>query len=392
MPDDGEAMPEVPRDVPRQARERPLVPADATVRGTYRRVHDPLTPTSATLLARYRDCLLVRHRSPRTIEAYQGWAARYLAFLGAGDPRVAGDAGINAYLTSLARAGLSASTQNQAKAALVALHREALGDPAYRGDFVVHAHRPQRLPNVLTGEEVERVLRALPRQLKLPAGLLYASGLRLTECLTLRVKDVDFSYRTLTVRGGKGDKDRVTVLSDALLPGMHRHLARRRAQWARDLRQGIAGSMVPSTYLRKHPGAATAWEWQYVFVATRASADGAGVRRRWHLHESALQRAVPAAARAVGIAKRVTCHTFRHSFATHLLENGYDIRSVQELLGHRDVRTTMLYTHVVQRGGLAVRSPLDSIVGRRGWPRLLPAPRALPRPRWGPGGGESDNP
>ena len=334
------------------------------------------------MLARFRDWLLARHRSPRTIEAYLGWTSRYLAFLGTDEVAAAGDAGINAFLTSLARAGMSASTQNQARAALVSLHRDLLEDPAYGGELVVRATRAERVPDVLARDEVLAVLGRLPRHLKLAAGLLYSSGLRLLECLQLRVKDVDLTYRALTVRGGKGAKDRVTVLSDALVRGMHRHLTRRRAQWARDLSHGIEGSLVPEAYARKHPGAARAWEWQYVFVASRTTVDASGARRRAHLHESQLQRAVPAAARAAGIGKRVTCHTFRHSFATHLLEDGSDIRSVQELLGHRDVRTTMLYTHVIQRGGLGVRSPLDRMVGeggeRRGLPRLLPLPPAPP--------------
>lgn len=382
-----------PRDAAWRVRELPPVPPDAGGRGTYRRVHHPLSTGGVALLSRLRDALLARHRSPRTIEAYLAWAARYLAFLGTDDPAAAGDAGANAYLISLARAGVSASTQNQAKAALVALHREALGDPSYRGDLIVRANRGQHLPSVLTREEVVAVLGALPRPLKLPAALLYSSGLRLMECLELRVKDVDLAYRALTVRCGKGAKDRVTVLSDTLLPGMRRHLARRRAQWQRDLQRGIAGTMVPPAYLRKHPGARRAWEWQYLFAAVRASPDASGVRLRGHLHESLLQRAVPAAARGAGIAKRVTCHTFRHSFATHLLEDGYDIRSVQELLGHRDVRTTMLYTHVIQRGGMGVRSPLDGLVGGR-----RPLPRLLPEVGWRPGfrgrgeGAESDNP
>jgi integron integrase len=353
---------------------------EPSARATYRRLRHPLSPVSAALLARFRNWLLVRHHSPRTIEAYLGWTSRYLAFLGTDEVTVAGDAGINAYLTSLAQAGMSASTQNQARAALVALHRDLLEDPAYRGELVVRATRAQRLPNVLTREEVLAVLGGLPRHLKLAGGLLYASGLRLLECLELRVKDVDLAYRALTVRGGKGAKDRVTVLPDALVPGMRRHLARRRAAWAWDLAHGVEGSLVPPAYGRKHPGAARAWEWQYLFVASRTCEDASGRRRRGHLHETQLQRAVPAAARAAAIGKRVTCHTFRHSFATHLLEDGYDIRSVQELLGHSDVRTTMLYTHVIQRGGLGVRRPGVGGVGGGGRLRGRPLPRLLPLP------------
>jgi integron integrase len=345
---------------------------DQRVDGSRRPARSRRSPARAALLERLRDSLLVRHRSPRTIEAYAAWVDRYLDHSATDHPGALGTRAVNAFLTSLARAGLSASTQSQARAALVALHRDLLGDPAYDDDTVVRAKRPARLPNVLSRAEVIAVLSRLPPRLKLPAGLLYSSGLRLLECLRLRVKDVDFAYRALVVRDGKGAKDRVTVLSDDLVPGMLKHLERRRRMWEAELRQGLGACTVPAGYARKHPGAERSWEWQYLFPASRTVTDGSGVRRRHHMDESLLQRAVPAAARAAGVGKRVTCHTFRHSFATHLLEAGYDIRSVQELLGHRDVRTTMLYTHVVHRGGLAVRSPLDGIVPRRPLPRLLP--------------------
>lgn len=329
-----------------------------------RRSHrQPPSAAAAALLTLYRDWLLVRHRSSRTIESYLGWVARYLQYHGVDDPRPLGGAGVDAFLTALARAGLSASTQNQARAALVCLLRDVLEEVVARGHAVVRAKRPETVPTVLTRSEVMGVLRALPPHLKLPASLLYASGLRLLECLRLRVKDVDLAYRTLTVRGGKGAKDRVTPLADALVPALSRHLARRRASWERDLAQGIDGSMLPPGLRRKYPTAWRQWEWQHVFVATRTLTDADGRRCRHHLHETLLQRAVPQAARAAGLGKRVSCHTFRHSFATHLLEDGYDIRRVQELLGHRDVRTTMIYTHVVQRGGLGVRSPLDGALG-----------------------------
>ena len=356
------------RDVARFVRELPPIAGLDQPRGAAvvpgRRSRARLTAPAAALLGAFRDWLLARHRSPRTIEAYLGWAARYLQFHAIDDPRPLGGAGIDAFLTALARAGLSASTQNQARAALVNLLRDVLSTPVERAEAVIQARRPARVPTVLTREEVLAVLRGLPRHLKLPAGLMYSSGLRLLECLRLRVKDVDLAYRTLTVRGGKGAKDRVTPLAESLRGAVVRHLARRRAQWERDLRHGVDGSTMAAGLRRKFPGAGRLWEWQYVFVATRALTEVDGRRCRHHLHETLLQRAVPAAARAAGLGKRVSCHTLRHSFATHLLEDGYDIRRVQELLGHEDVRTTMIYTHVVQRGGLGVRSPLDGALGR----------------------------
>jgi integron integrase len=315
------------------------------------------------LLSRQRDWLLARRRSPRTIEAYLAWSARYLTFHGTDDPRPFGDAGITQFLTTLAHAGLSASTQNQARAAIVCLLRDVMDELVDQRGLVVRAHRPLHVPTVLTRDEVRSVLRRLPRQLALPAAVLYGSGLRVLECLQLRVKDLDLAYRTVTVRGGKGAKDRVTPLADVLVPALQRHLAHRRRSWECDLAHGVDGSTLPAGLRRKLLGAGRAWAWQYVFSGLRTVTEADGRRCRHHLHETVLQRAVPVAARSAGIAKRVSCHTFRHSFATHLLEAGYDIRRVQELLGHRDVRTTMIYTHVVQRGGLGVRSPLDGPVG-----------------------------
>ena len=329
----------------------------------------PLPPGAAELLQLHRDALLARHFSPRTIEAYLGWTVRFVVHHDTGDPRALralGAAGIDAFLTGLAREGLSASTQNQARAALVHLLRDVLRESIERTQAVVRARRATKVPNVLTREEAMAVLRRLPRRLKLPAGLLYGSGLRLMECLSLRVKDVDLAYRSVTVRGGKGAKDRTTPLAELLVEPLRRHLARRHAAWERDMRAGLDGSTMPPGLRRKLPSAGRAWEWQFVFAASRTLVDAEGRRCRHHLHESVLQRAVPAAARAAGLGKRVSCHTFRHSFATHLLEDGYDIRRVQELLGHRDVRTTMAYLHVMQRGGTGVRSPMDGAMGAGG--------------------------
>ena len=318
--------------------------------------------TDQELLARQRDWLLVRHMSPRTVEAYLGWTRRYLRHVGCRDVRELGVDGVNDFLTALARAGASASTHNQARAALACLIRDILGDVIDRRGLVPQARRDAKQPTVLTRSEALAVLGQLPSRLQLPAALLYGAGLRVTECLQLRVKDVDIPYRCVTIRGGKGDKDRRTPLADYLVPRLERHLAWRRTLWERDAAHMVDGAMLSGGLRPKFASAGQVWPWQYLFPATRVHASADGGLCRAHLHQSALERAVPLAARAAGIAKRVTCHTFRHSFATHLLESGYDIRRVQELLGHRDVRTTMIYTHVVERSGVGVQSPLDRAI------------------------------
>ena len=226
----------------------------------------------------------------------------------------------------------------------------------------LRARKPKRLPTVLTKEEARRVIACLPAgsTLQLMAKLLYGSGLRLMECVRLRVQDLDFAMRTITVRDGKGHQDRVTMLPDSIIPHLQEHLQHVRRIHEQDLANGYGAVYLPDALERKYPNANKEWGWQYIFPADHLSKDPrTGIVRRHHVHESTLQKAVRAAARAAGIDKRVSCHTFRHSFATHLLQDGYDIRTVQELLGHKDVRTTMIYTHVLNRGGLAVRSPLD---------------------------------
>jgi integron integrase len=334
------------------------------------------------LLARQHDWLLARHMSPRTIEAYLGWTRRYLRHADTRDVGALGVDGVNDFLTVLARAGASASTHNQARAALWCLLRDVLGEVVDRRGMIPQARRTTKQPTVLTRAEALAVLQRMPPHLNLPAALLYSSGLRVLECLQLRVKDVDLPYRAVTVRGGKGDKDRRTPLADHLVPKLEQHLAWRRAQWEQDAARGVDGAMLSGGLHRKFTNAGQAWPWQYLFPATRVHDSPDGRRCRGHLHQSVLERAVPEAGKAAGISKRVTCHTFRHSFATHLLEGGYDIRRVQELLGHQDVRTTMIYTHVVERTGLGVRSPLDMAIDE--------ARGARRRPR--PGGGEGRNP
>lgn len=314
------------------------------------------------LLDRYRSAIRVRHLSRRTEEAYVRWVVRYVRYHGLRHPESMGEPEIGAFLSHLATdRNLSASSQNQAASALLFLYREVLGqkEMAWLQD-VVRAKRPQRLPTVLTAEEVRLVLRELTGPNRLVASLLYGSGLRLLEGLTLRVKDVDLRRAEVTIRSGKGNRDRRTMLPRSLVDSVARQIDQVAAQHERDLREDRGWVELPFALDRKYPNAGRDLIWQWIFPATRWYRDAeSGQVRRHHLHESVIQRAVRRAATQAGITRRVTCHTFRHSFATHLLENGYDIRTVQSLLGHQDVRTTMIYTHVLNKGGLGVRSPLD---------------------------------
>ena len=268
---------------------------------------------------------------------------------------------VAAFLSHLAAdRRVSASTQNQACSALLFLYCEVLGRPLPELGSIVRAKRPQRLPVVLTRAEVRTVLDRLNGPCALMAALMYGSGLRLLECCTLRVKDIDFERGQILVRDGKGRHDRVTMLPTALGVRLGAHLALVRAQHQADVRAGAGSVALPDALSAKSPRAAWEWGWQWVFPATRSYVDrSSGLRRRHHLHESVVQRAFKLAVQQAGLTKPASCHTLRHSFATHLLEGGYDIRTIQELLGHRDVATTMVYTHVLNRGGLGVRSPLD---------------------------------
>jgi integron integrase len=314
------------------------------------------------LLDQVRVAIRTRNYSRRTEKAYVGWIRRFILFHGKRHPLDMGPKEVSSFLTHLAvHRHVSASTQNQALSALVFLYREVLGrDVGWLADLV-RAKRPKRLPVVLTRPEVASVLDRLQGVTWLMASLLYGSGLRLLECCCLRVQDIDFGRGEILVRDGKGQKDRRTMLPQSVQPRLRRHLHGVRAQHLRDLRCGRGWVALPDALQRKMPHAGREWSWQWVFPATRSYRDPAsGQWRRHHLHETVLQRAVRQAARKAGISKRVTCHSLRHSFATHLLEDGYDIRTIQELLGHRDVSTTMVYTHVLNRGGRGVRSPLDS--------------------------------
>src|SRR5262245_5947987 len=315
------------------------------------------------LLDRVREALRARHYSRRTEEAYIAWIRRYIFFHGKRHPAEMGAPEITRFLSSLAVGDkVAASTQNQALGALLFLYRDVLELDLPWLDGIVRAKRPQRLPIVLTREEVRAVLQPLTGVPRLMAYLLYGAGLRLLECCRLRVQDMDFSANQIVVRSGKGDKDRVTILPAAVKSALARHLERVRAQHQRDLQYGAGWVELPTALARKYPNAGREWAWQWVFPATRLYVDRATrQKRRHHLHETVVQREVKAAVRKAGLAKRATPHTFRHSFATHLLEDGHDIRTVQELLGHRDVTTTQIYTHVLNRGPAGVRSPADRL-------------------------------
>jgi len=319
------------------------------------------------LLDRVRDAIRTKHYSIRTEEAYVNWIKRFILFHDKRHPQEMEATEIEEFLTHLAvDKKVAASTQNQALSAILFFYQEVLHKDLERPLEAVRAKQPKRLPTVLTKEEVQRVLAAMSGNYQLIARLLYGSGLRLVECLRLRVKDVDFGQHQIIVRDGKVGKDRVTVLPDSLIEPLQKHLRRVEMLHQNDLDDGYGAVYLPDALEQKYPNANCEWIWQYVFPSKSPSKDPrSGVTRRHHLHESAVQRAVRKAAKLAGINKPVSPHTFRHSFATHLLENGYDIRTVQELLGHKDVKTTMVYTHVLNRGGLAVRSPLDEPVGSR---------------------------
>lgn len=317
--------------------------------------------SSPKLLDRVRWHLRVKHYSIRTEQAYVDWIRRFILFHKKRHPDSMGEEEIAAFLSHLAIEGqVAASTQNQALSALLFLYQQVLDRKL---DFIAgveRVRRPAKLPVVFTPAEARGVLARLKSNYRLMAHLLYGSGLRLLECLRLRVKDIDFGYRQITVREGKGMRERVTILPERLCRPLQAHLARVKELHQQDLAFGSGAVYLPSALHRKYPNAARQWSWQYVFPAEKISVDPrSGEKRRHHVAERNLQNAVKDAIRASGMAKAASCHTFRHSFATHLLENGYDIRTVQELLGHKDVATTMIYTHVCNRPGLTVRSPVD---------------------------------
>ncbi len=307
-----------------------------------------------------REAIRVRHYSTRTEQAYVGWARRFILFHNKRHPKDMAEADVAAFLSHLALdLAVSPATQNQALNALSFLYKAVLARPLGDMPGIVRAKRPRKLPTVLTQEEIGRILCRLKGYHWIIGCILYGSGLRLMESVRLRVKDIDFEHGALFIRNAKGGKDRIVTLPSELNVPLERHLASRRTMFERDLLDGVATVYLPYALGRKYPGAAIAWGWQYVFSSTRISRDPrSGSIRRHHIDESGVQRAIRNAAREAGIEKPTSCHTLRHSFATHLLERGMDIRTVQEQLGHADVRTTQIYTHVLMRGGMAVKSPL----------------------------------
>jgi integron integrase len=319
-------------------------------------------PRPRRLLEQLRDAIRRRHYSYRTEQSYVHWVRRYIFFHERRHPAEMGAGEVTSFLTHLARErSVAASTQNQALSALLFLYGDVLGRKLPWMDGIERAKRPVRVPVVLTEQEVRALLSQLEGTKWLMASLLYGAGLRLRECLNLRVKDLEFGYRQVIVRDGKGGKDRVTMLPAALSEPLQNHLVRVKRRHENDLAEGYGEVELPFALERKYPRAAKDWGWQYVFPSMKLSADPrSGVIRRHHVFDSVLPRAIGAAARAAGIVKPVGSHTLRHSFATHLLQGGYDIRTVQELLGHQDVSTTMVYTHVLNKGAQGVRSPLDT--------------------------------
>lgn len=323
----------------------------------------PKPTTPPKLMDRVRHACRLRHFSRRTEEAYCHWIRRFIVFHGKRHPEELGDDAIVAFLTSLATVReVSASTQNQARSAILFLYQNVLRRPVQGLPGLVRPTEPARLPVVLSREEVRRLLAAMHGTPKLVATLLYGAGLRLTEALELRVKDIDMDRAQIVVRRGKGRKDRQTMLPAIVAPLLQHHLVRVKVVHESDVASGCGHVVLPAALAAKFKGASISWAWQFVFPAARMCTDPrTGQPTRFHLHETAIQRAVTEAVRAAGITKRASCHTLRHSFATHLLEDGYDIRTVQELLGHSDVSTTMIYTHVLNRGGMGVRSPADRL-------------------------------
>ncbi|MBU1700356.1 MAG: integron integrase [Candidatus Eisenbacteria bacterium] len=313
------------------------------------------------LLRQVWDAIERRNYSRKTGKAYTRWIKKYILHYNKKHPREMSGVEVTAFLTHLATAGkVSASTQNQALSGILFLYREVLGYPMSFLKTFVRAYRPKTIPVVLTPEEVKRVFKHLPPRSLLMAAVIYGSGLRLMELHRLRVKDIDFEKNEIWVRRGKGQKDRVTMLPQKLKRALRRQLRWAHTVYTADQTRKTGGVEVPFALARKYPHAPTEWGWFWVFPATRLYRDeNTGIRYRHHIHESVLQRDMKLAVRLSGITKPATCHSLRHSFATHLLENNYDIRTIQELMGHEDISTTMIYLHVLNRGGLGVQSPLD---------------------------------
>jgi integron integrase len=323
-----------------------------------------MQPSKPSVITVVRENIRLRHYSIQTEKAYVGWIRRYIRFCGQRHPRDLGTIEITTFLTHLAvDLGVAAATQNQALQALIFLYREVLQIELPDIAHVVRAAKPQRLPVVLTREEVQRVFAHLEGRPRLIVGLLYGSGLRLAEALAVRVKDLDLQRRELVVRNGKGAKDRVTVIPERMIDPLREHMGALSAWFHRERQVGTPGVSMPGALKRKYPEGPLSWAWQWLFPSSTLCRDPYDKSLgRYHVHPKSVQRAVQDAVKRAGISKPAGCHTFRHCFATHLLESGYDIRSVQELLGHADVKTTQIYTHVLNRGGNAIKSPLDGLI------------------------------
>jgi len=315
------------------------------------------------LLDQVRNVIRCKHYSIRTEQSYIDWIKRYIFFHNKQHPEILDDRHVSAFLTHLAvDKKVASSTQNQALCALVFLYHQVLKKDLGHFDNLIRAKKPQKLPVVFTRNEVKQILIQLEGISWIMGQVLYGAGLRLMECVRLRVKDIDFDYKQIVVRHGKGHKDRVTMLPDIIVEPLQRHLQKTKKLHETDLKAGFGAVYLPYALERKYKNSNRSWAWQYVFPSTRRSIDPrSGVERRHHIAETVLQRAVKKAIRNSGITKAGSCHSLRHSFATHLLEAGYDIRTVQELLGHKDVTTTMIYTHVLNKGGKGVQSPGDTL-------------------------------
>ena len=314
------------------------------------------------LMDQVSDALRTKHYSYRTEQTYKDWIKRYILFHGKRHPKDMGEAEIRLFIAHLAaERKVAVSTSNQALSAILFLYRTVLQMEVQLPPDLSKASRPKRLPTVLTHAEAMQIIGRMRGAPRLMAKIMYGSGLRVMECMRLRVKDLDFDNRQIIVRGGKGDNDRLTILPESIIPELKQMLQDVKALHEKDLAEGYGETILPNALDVKYLAAPREWAWQFIFPASQRSRDPlTGIVRRHHLDETVPQKAIREAAKSAGIEKQVTPHTFRHSFATHLLQNGYDIRTVQELLGHKDVKTTMIYTHVLQRGGLAVKSPLDT--------------------------------
>ncbi|MEO7804521.1 MAG: integron integrase [Actinomycetota bacterium] len=329
--------------------------------------------TKEGLLRRAQEVLSTLHYSPKTIKVYVYWIRRYVEFNAQSNPgthpRFLREGTVNKFLTDLAlRHDVAASTQNQALSALLFLYEKVLSAPLDRIEGVVRARRSTLVVTALSRDETQEVFSHLDGLPHLVCMMLYGSGMRIGEALSLRVKDIDFDGREIVIRSGKGNKDRVTMLADVVIEPLKQHLRTVRMQHSTDLHLGLGRVPMPGALARKYLNADREWGWQWVFPASSHYVDRkTGVRHRYHLHESVVQKAVRVAASQTSVTKHVTPHVLRHSFATHVLQDGYDIRTLQELLGHRDVRTTQIYTHVLNRGGFGVRSPLDGF--KKGGPK-----------------------